>query len=1762
MLSMSKEFYKYLAKRTVEYFQAALINSGDKYILKFDNENEVKIYYECLDEVLDEYGSIRMEYIAKNDDEYKTIGFSTRWSVNLFIVPELEITNAYMTRLRNTVQNNWAMLIVCHSPIDSIAGGTESLQKEGMPFHCKQLIADIKEQIDGSDLSAAIKQLLFFELNSKKNTSYMDSYTMSDYAEIIKVLSNGTINECEFREFLLFYDEDIYSMFTDEKAINERINDNNKLYKKINDSVRFGNPDQDLSKDFSDDFINRIKDNAAKKDHWAEGILYTDVKKSQRKKENSQKALSIDKILITSNDICINENKDYFVKSEAEKGARFNRKHILIFNSNGNSEFEIEIAFSDTIKKNTITIADEKISTDASTNGRKLIIKQHHSGVSINRIDLKCTERTDNFQFSFCIINCSASWFKSVSTLYLIDAKPKKKRPKSLIINCNSEEVLFNTSSEYGETIALENDIALIYDKSKFYKLLVSENSFDDENYAYATLAVDDYVLNILFKEEAPLNVPCSGIRIEQKKFLAKQNFLYHGENKLSLGTNEYNTQGELKNNLALEEFIVKNKALSCVFYSSESIELISLEVRDEIRNAYIALLDYCSANDTLPSLVYYGEEYYELADRYVNTVYQALSEFEDNKPLSKAQQDILKIGVVNYPEKNIVAYSPLHPLNVAYQMLLSRESDNMKIEIREDILKKLCSDNLMPMIRNENGALCRILEQKHSPQWTYYYKADVKKNNGSRDFVSVIVKEKILEFYNHFKYLFGNVGSNKIIINAVNMGDCHNLFKGIINYYKEQLKHGESPESMLTIILNIYNDDKLYNVFDCLANKLLLKKFLNDIGIKEERNEFSESELINCLVSNIRYYRKNKDDKNYEYCHLSFIEMDQKTNEGFSNHTDIRSGTMLNGLVSGVSSTYYGQSHSYRTGYGSKFNTCNDTSEKILKLADYYNSAMYVFGQSNPYVSNNVLCTFIDEKETEMIEKTYDSSNWVVFIDPKVDLNFFKNTDKDIMIIHYSDQHTTSSGYDAITVTRKTEQYANILREYLLENSLPAGDTDHIRNMIDMFNAVNGDWLLKLISSTDNFRKEKISIQSAIKLALAFFNTSNIIWIPISLEEILRVSGAVGLSQKGGLFSASNLGYKSGATSDDLLMFGVEMRNGQVYVHLYPLEVKIGYKNADELTKATEQIKQTKKIFDQQLSSDENENTLQFKFYRNFIAQLAIISAEKLNLYNVWNSQDWEKIVNTDIRGKLLNDDFIISNELHDEIGDGIIISFKDGTFMREVIKNEVTILKFLQDDGIKYLTKSVDEIIETLHNMQDISGQLFDSTYVFIDDRSNDIDVLNNYTEATNGVIPEIPKLKEGTVHEHNADSSVVTESVIVTPIEKKSSEGMKILFGHNVNSGSPLYWYPNNTEKVMHPNTGIIGTMGTGKTQFTKSLILQLMREQKNNPGDEPIGILIFDYKGDYNSNKQDFIDATNAKVYDLYHLPFNPFSITVTPNSKPMLPMHIASTFRETLSTAYNLGPKQEAALRDSIMQAYAMRGIDKADKNTWTKTAPVLSDVFNAFQASETFKEDSLYSALSELNDFEIFETDPDKTVPLYDLINGVTVINLQGYDPSIQNLVVAITLDLFYSQMQVNGHSIIKGKLRQLRKFILVDEADNFLKLGFSSIRKILKEGREFGVGTILSTQFLKHFDTQQDDFSKYILSWIVHKVDDLSVKDIKNLFNTDSKAMEEELFSSIKKLSKHHSFVKLGDAVNPYYIKDRAFWEILDNEKIGDRIW
>ena len=395
------------------------------------------------------------------------------------------------------------------------------------------------------------------------------------------------------------------------------------------------------------------------------------------------------------------------------------------------------------------------------------------------------------------------------------------------------------------------------------------------------------------------------------------------------------------------------------------------------------------------------------------------------------------------------------------------------------------------------------------------------------------------------------------------------------------------------------------------------------------------------------------------------------------------------------------------------------------------------------------------------------------------------------------------------------------------------------------------------------------------------------------------------------------------------------------------------------------------------------------------------------------------------------------------------------------------------------------------------------------------------------------------------------------IETAEKNKNELGIQIIFGTDLSNNKDLIWKPNDTREVFHTNTGIIGTMGTGKTQFTKSLITQLYKNRKDNYQSESIGILIFDYKGDYNKTKPDFVQATEAKILSPYHLPFNPLALIKPKVFRPLLPLHVANTFKETIVKAYNLGHRQAAALFNCIIAAYKERGILTDVPETWNRVAPTFEDVYNIYEADETInKNDSLASAMKKLYDFQIFESDPNKTNSLFEILNGVVVIDLNGYDPDIQSTVVAITLDQFYSQMQATGESKMGENYRELTKMILVDEADNFMKEDFPVLRKILKEGRSFGVGTILSTQFLNHFITGDDDYSRYIITWVVHKVDDLKRKDVDYIFKVDTKTNEgEKIFNDIKNLNKHHSIVKINNS-NPYYIEDKAFWKLLEELK------
>ena len=427
----------------------------------------------------------------------------------------------------------------------------------------------------------------------------------------------------------------------------------------------------------------------------------------------------------------------------------------------------------------------------------------------------------------------------------------------------------------------------------------------------------------------------------------------------------------------------------------------------------------------------------------------------------------------------------------------------------------------------------------------------------------------------------------------------------------------------------------------------------------------------------------------------------------------------------------------------------------------------------------------------------------------------------------------------------------------------------------------------------------------------------------------------------------------------------------------------------------------------------------------------------------------------------------------------------------------------------------------------------------------------------EAAPEETPAEESAQEEAVPEETPEEEPAQEEAVPAP-EAEPWDGrirtMQVLFGHALEDGRPICWYPNDTTRIFHPNMGIIGTMGTGKTQLTKSVVTQLCRQRRNNFDGHPLGILIFDYKGDYNETKPEFIQATGARVFTPYHLPFNPFSLQGI-RRKPMLPIHTANAFTDNIARIYGLGPKQTTTLLGCIISAYQACGIRAADPSTWDRPAPTFDQVYEIYSKDDSIKKnDSLYAAMDHLYQFQILEGDARCTTSLFELLDGVVVMDLSGYDADIQNLIVAITLELFYSQMQNSQSSLADKDFRQLTRFILVDEADNFMSQNFPALKRILKEGREFGVGTILSTQSLRHFGSGDGDYSSYILSWVVHNVSDLKRSDVDFVFKTSSDpATAEMLYQGIKSIGKHQSVIKAGNAA-PVTVQDTAFWQIAED--------
>lgn len=328
----------------------------------------------------------------------------------------------------------------------------------------------------------------------------------------------------------------------------------------------------------------------------------------------------------------------------------------------------------------------------------------------------------------------------------------------------------------------------------------------------------------------------------------------------------------------------------------------------------------------------------------------------------------------------------------------------------------------------------------------------------------------------------------------------------------------------------------------------------------------------------------------------------------------------------------------------------------------------------------------------------------------------------------------------------------------------------------------------------------------------------------------------------------------------------------------------------------------------------------------------------------------------------------------------------------------------------------------------------------------------------------------------------------------------KGIRFMVGTSLSAGEnkPYHLYPSNT-RLNQLNVGVVGDLGTGKTQVTKALIYEFTRRAKFNRGHAP-KFLIFDYKRDY--TKPDFVEAVDVRVVSPHRVPLNVFDLPAGRYHLRAARLGRVKFLNDVLHKIYGgIGPRQRNYVKSAIMQAYEKHA----------PAAPTMADVVARYGEIVGDRIDSPYSILSDLVDLEVFVDDASEAEPFDQFFDGVTVVDLAelGIGEKERNMLVVLFLNFYYEYMinlEKRPYLGTDPQCRFIDSLLLVDEADNIMKYNFDVLRQILLQGREFGVGVLLASQFLSHFRTREMDYTEPLLTWFVHKVPNVTARELQSI--------------------------------------------------------
>src|SRR5699024_4595241 len=268
-------------------------------------------------------------------------------------------------------------------------------------------------------------------------------------------------------------------------------------------------------------------------------------------------------------------------------------------------------------------------------------------------------------------------------------------------------------------------------------------------------------------------------------------------------------------------------------------------------------------------------------------------------------------------------------PLLLRYEIEKTKSVSDQKLD--DKILKKYNASNLLPFIVDEENNYYFAEFNENKSRWLEY-RPFSRTNKSSSNITSFIIKSRIRDFKQHFKYLFDINPSFSMKTRFLNISDYKMILRGVTEHLVSDFISQRDiayANPIDVFIDDLENKDLFYEFYNLESLSGLVN--LIDVSVPAQlRREYEEEEILETLKQKLNVYIDSKKT----VFHLTFFNFNQEPQFSVYNLEELNCSVVKQGLMSTLNQTKIGSE--YVSGFGIKG---LEEKTSIVKSAIKWNS-------------------------------------------------------------------------------------------------------------------------------------------------------------------------------------------------------------------------------------------------------------------------------------------------------------------------------------------------------------------------------------------------------------------------------------------------------------------------------------------------------------------------------------------------------------------------------------------------------------------------------------------------------------------------------------------------------------------------------------------------------------------------------------------------------------------------------------------------------